>query len=222
MKSSDATRAVRRSVLTYTAPFLVWGVPGYVLTFGDRLLLAYYSTVTAVGVYAAMVAATMSVGNAANAAISRVLEPEIFAIAGSGEDASRKQRAHRAVTRTIRLLSIAAVPVVVIYVLFPTEIIKIVSSGQYTGHAEQLWLMAVASALFLVGQVSVFHGLIEKRPWAYLPAKFAHAIILLATMLLLVPKHGVNGVVVAVLISQVAQLALVLGTNRYLVLREVA
>jgi O-antigen/teichoic acid export membrane protein len=202
------------TVYRFLLPLVLWGVPGYILSFGDRFLLAYYTTPATVGVYVAMSAATINVVNSFSAAANRVLEPAIYAASGAGSDPARARRAHEMVRVTTTLAVLAAAPLVILYALFPERVVSFFSSGAYTGKADYLWLMLIATIVFAAGQQLIVHGLVLKRPWVYVPIKYVHASVLVVALLYSVPRWGVPGVVYSLLAAHALQLCLVVATNR--------
>lgn len=198
----------------YAGPFVLWGIPGYLIMFGDKLILAHYTDAETVGVYAAMVVATISVGAFASAVVNRVLEPTVWRIAGSGEDLARLAHAHGLIRRVVVMLAAVSIPAILAYVAFPRSIVTVFSSRAYVGSARELWILASATALFLIGQQLTLHGLVEKRPAIYVPAKFLHAAMLVGLLFTLIPRYGLSGAIYALLLANAVQLGAVVLTNR--------
>ena len=207
-------RSFLPSLREFMLPLVIWGLPGYVLSFGDRLLLAYFTGPSLVGVYVAMTAATVNVGYTFSAAANRVLEPAIYLASGAGVDAERVRRAHRVIRLTTLAAVVLSVPLLVVYALWPKPIIAFFSSGKYATHAGYLWVLLLSTVVFLLGQQLMLHGLVVKRPWVYVPIKFVHAGALATGLVLLVPRYGLAGVVWALLAAHSLQLLMVVGTNR--------
>lgn len=211
----EATLTILSSIREFTLPLIVWGIPGYVLSFGDRLLLAYYAGPAVVGIYVAMLSPTWNVGNAVIGAANRVLEPSIYAHSGDATDPSRTKRAHDIIRITTLAGAIASVPLVAVYAIWPNAIISFFASGKYATQSRYLWLMFVSTVVFLVGQQLMVHGLVLKRPWSYVPIKFVHAFILATLLAVLIPSRGISGVVYALLVAHSAQLVMVMAVNRF-------
>ena len=101
------------------------------------------------------------------------------------------------------------------YLLWPEQVIPLFASSEYATEAEHLWLLLLASIVFLVGQQPMLHGLVVKRPLEYVPTKFVHAAALVAALVAAIPRHGISGVVVALVGAHALQLVLVLLVNRF-------
>jgi O-antigen/teichoic acid export membrane protein len=216
VRSRSDNQSFMPSLLHFMLPLVVWGLPGYVLTTSDRFLLAYFSGPAVVGVYIAMAAATINVGNAFSAAANRVLEPWIYSASGAGVDPVRIRRAGNVINTTTGLAVIASLPLVAVYALWPKPVIAFFSSSAYGAHAGLLWLMLCAAIIFLVAQQLMLHGLVVKRIWIYVPIKFVHASMLAAALIVLIPREGLSGVVYALLLAHSVQLAMITAANRLL------
>lgn len=207
---------------TYTLPFLVWGLPSYAMSFGDRLLVGYLAGAAVVAQYVAMTAATIGVANGFDAMLNRVFEPMIFQRAGGGTDVDRVRSAIRLVNLAAGAAGILAATLGVLVVVAPGPVLRVFTSSRYVAGSSGLWLLALSGVALLVGRQFVLRGLIVKRPWVYLPAKVISAAVLAAGMLLLVPSHGIRGACVAMLVAQVVQLGVVMATNSFAVRPKVA
>ncbi|MHB8398575.1 MAG: lipopolysaccharide biosynthesis protein [Candidatus Limnocylindrales bacterium] len=209
-----------RSLATYALPYVLWGIPAYIITFGDRYVLAYFTDPATVGTYIAMSAATMSVVNVFGTAVNRVIEPAVYATSGAGVDLDRVVRAHRMIRTAISAIIVILVPIVAIYGIFPRQVITIFTAASYGTYAGNLWVLMLAGLFFLVGQELFLHGNVEKRLWAYLPVRLIHVTIFAIAMAVLVPKAGLPGLTIALLVSYVAQTLLLLAANRWIVRRR--
>lgn len=206
-----------RTLITYALPYVLWGIPSYVITFGDRYALAYFTNPTTVGAYIAMTTATISAVNILGAAVNRVLEPAVYATVGSGIIRERVDRAHRMIDSSILIMVVVLVPIVAAYAIVPREVIALFTAAPYSTHADILWALMLAGVLFLVGQELYLHGNVEKRMWPYLPVRLLHAAVFVIGVVLLLPQAGLLGLVIALLVSYFAQILFVLATNRLVV-----
>lgn len=204
-----------RRLASYALPLVIWGVPGYVLAFGDRLLLSYFTDPATVGVYAAMAAASVGVTNALGTAANRGLEPALYAEAGAATDAGRTSTALTLLRRVTLLMALTSLPLIGVYALWPQQIIELFTSATYAGEAQLLVPLLAAGIVFTLGQQLMLHGLVVKRPWAYVPTKFAHAGVVLAGIAYAVPRHGLSGLVWSLLVAHVVQFLLVVLVNRF-------
>jgi O-antigen/teichoic acid export membrane protein len=205
-----------RALGSYASPYLVWGIPSYLISSGDRFLLAYFTSPAVVGIYAAMSAATTNAVGLVATAGNRVLEPTLYLISGAGANEARRAQAHELVSVTTRLMLLVSLPFVALYFAAPIPIIRVFAADEYAGFANQLWVLLLGSVMFFVSQQLILHGLIEKRPWIYLPSKILHATILVGAIAYLVPPLGLSGLASALLFAHSTQVGLVVITNRWL------
>ena len=208
------TRKYVRSFIVYMVPFILWAPPAYIITFGDRWLLAQTSNVATVGLYAAMSAATSSVAGFASSAVSRVVEPTAFALAGDARNLRQRERAHQVVDVGTLALAAILLPLVVVYAAWPDSVIAAFTSARYTAQSGSLSFLMLAATLFAASQLQITHGLVAKRPSAYLLPKWVHAAILLTLLHTLTPTLGVAGVAIALVIANLGMLLFVETINR--------
>lgn len=199
---------------TYILPFLIWGIAAYVGSMGDRWIVAKYLDASSLGIYAAMVISTLSVVSAINAAYSKAVIPFIFRVSGSGEDRDRFKYANKTIHNFSLVLSIGYIPLLIIYYLWPDVVISIFTSADYTNYSGMLWHLMIGAIAFNLSQFLITHGLVNKEPKIYLPAKIFHGVFLMILLVALVPIYGVSGAVYAVLLSHITQLSLVIMINK--------
>lgn len=208
-------RAYLSSLLRYALPFFLWGIPGYIVAFGDRLVLAYYTDSATVGVYAAMAAATTNLISAAGGAANRVIEPTLFASSGAGTDAARVDPALRTVGISTAVIVPIAAPVVLVYLLWPDLVITLFSSADYRSGSRHLWLLLVAATIFVASQQLMYRGYILKRLGPYLPTRLAHAALVAAGLVFAIPRYGLSGLIGTLVVAHSLQFVLVAATNRF-------
>ena len=202
-------------LVSYTVPFVIWGVPSYAVSFGDRLLVGYLGTPGMLAIYVAMTTATTTVANGLSAVLARVFEPLVFSRAGDGSDPERERAAHRLVNMSTLLGIGVALFVAIAAWLSPDLVLRVFTSSRYTAGGSRLWMLALAGAAFVAGQQLIVHGFVAKRPWLYVPVRFAHAAALVGGLFALVPRRGLDGAVESVLGAQLLQLALVVSVNAF-------
>ena len=137
----------------------------------------------------------------------------MWRLAGSGEDPKRLTQAHRLISRVVIILAFLTAPAILVYAALPRSIITLFSSSAYTSSAGELWVLAFATVLFVIGQQLTLHGLVEKRPAIYIPAKFLHAALLIVLLFALIPPFGLAGAIYALLAANTVQLGAVLLTT---------
>ncbi len=219
-RRSRITRGHLSGLWAYTAPFFVWGVPSYAVSFGDRLIVGYLAGAAVVAQYVALTVATTSVANGFDATINRIFEPVVFRRAGDASDPRRVKAADRLVNFAAGVGLVSAGLLALLVWAWPEFIVRAFTSARYASAAGDLWLLALSGIALLVGRQFILRGLIRKRPWVYLPAKLAHAASLVAFLLTLVPRHGIGGACLAVLLAQVLQFGIVIATNRVVLRRS--
>lgn len=197
----------------YSLPFMLWGIPAYVALMGDRWVLAQYVDASTLGIYAAMIVSTLGVANAVGVAMNKAIVPLVFKISGAGHKADRRNMASKMINNLSLILFVTYLPLILVYYLWPSEVISLFTSSEFSQYSEYLWILMVGAIAFNLSQFLITHGLVEKSPRIYVPIKYLHGILAISLLLFLVPSYGVAGAVVAVVISHVLQLGLVILVN---------
>ena len=203
----------RREMLRYVSPFILWSIPAYIAMTADRWVVSQHVSIEQFAQYAAMTFVTFSIVNAFNAGYERATVPIIFRISGDGSEEARVSKARSLVTDLLLLLAGIYLLGCLIYFLMPEGILGLLTTSEYTGYADQLWLMMLAASAFGVAQFIVARGLIEKRPGMYMVPKLVHSLAVVVLLILLVPEQQVEGAVISVLAANLVYLVMVVHTN---------
>jgi len=202
-----------RRMRSYLLPFLLWGVPSYIAMMGDRWVLTSYVSVEVLAEYAAMAFVSIGISNAISVAFNKAASPIVFRVSGGGMDLDRKKEAAHIVNNLTLVLVVGYLMAVLVYLIWPKDIISIFTSSDYTSYSGYLWIMMASSAIFNVSQFLITHGLVDKNPKIYLIPKILHGAITLLLLMLLIPLLGILGAILAVLVGNVVQLGLIMVVN---------
>ncbi len=206
-------RSLAKPIARYALPFVLWAVPSYVMLYIDRWVLARFTDNDTVGMYGVMMVLTMSLMTSGMAALHRGLAPEIFALAGKGDEARRIERSIKVVRAVTYVLVAAVAPLLVVYYLWPHEIISVVSTTAYDAGAQFFWVLLLSALFFGMSQQATLTGLVVKKTVGYLWIRLAVG----ATASVVVPfsgaRFGLAGVVYGVLAIQALHFAAVTFVN---------
>jgi len=205
---------------TYIVPFVFWGIPAYVALMGDRWVLAVNVDAASLGVYAAMATATFGVANAVGAAINRAVSPIIFRVSGAGREHDRNMQAGYILNNIFFILLGGYFFFVLVYYLWPGTIISVFTTKEFTYYAKYLWLLMIGASAFNLSQFLITYGLMLKKPKIYVPSKYFHGMLTITLLSILVPKFGVSGAVIAVLVSHICQFIFVFFVNRWVIIQN--
>ena len=203
-------------MLHYAWPFLIWGIFGYLASMGDRWVVASHVSAFELGVYSAMVLASIGLSNAITTAINKGVVPVVFRVAGSGLLVERKNQASKLVTSITIGLVVLFLLLITLSFYFPEYIIALLASSEFTTHKDLFWLLMLAAAALNIAQFLITHGLINKSPAIYLPSKIIHGAIIVLGLVMAVPTFGLKGAVYVLLVGNVLQLIMVYFVNKRL------
>ena len=191
----------------------MWGIFGYFSNMGDKWVIASNVSSADLGTYSAMALITVGVANTITAALNKGVLPIIFRESGHGASKVRSKRALAIVNKSLFTLSVMFFVMTLCTYFIPEKIISIFTSSSFTSHANLLWMLMVAAALFNLSQFLITRGLIYGVPAIYLPSKIIHGIVVIIGLFILVPIFGVEGAVLALFVGNLIQALMVLRVN---------
>jgi O-antigen/teichoic acid export membrane protein len=214
--SRTPARTPFREALAIVAPAVAWAPCSYVTDFADRWALARFATLADVGAYGVLVILTLRAITAISYILDRVFAPQIFALAGNGEDPERLKRASHLLALSCVVLGALCLPLLATYYFAPHSLIALVSSADYESGAADLWLLGIAAVIFDFARRLTFFGYMLKRPWIYLPSKIVPALALVALLWLWTPTHGIHGVALSLIAANSLQFVMAAAANLWL------
>lgn len=201
-------RSLRRQMVTYSLPFVVFGVVGSLGSHGERLLLTAWMSWEYVGVYALMSQLATAPTVLLTGLINQFYLPVIFHQdpEGSAEFGPSFRR--------YLLVSAIGTAVLACFVLIAAPyLVPLVSTKAFLGHEHLLALLVVSAGLFGMGQQLVLPGLRARRSFIYILPKIIHSAAVLIAAVLLVPVWGLDGMAIASVLAATLYAASVLVAN---------
>lgn len=199
----------RRSAVHYALPFVAFGICAALVQM-DRWIIELVLNVEDVGRYAAILQLASAPSALLVTALGLIVMPLLF-------DDHEKGRGHEharvLMFRSVLVYIGMCVPVLVVFVLFDEDIVRVLTSENIASQSGLLWVMFLAMALFQAGQFLVTEGLRLMRPHKYILAKVIHAAILFVSCWALTNTHGLRGAAWALVLSSVIYLVIVMLAN---------
>ena len=216
MQDARSMRDTLSELTAYGRPYIAFAAFAWFSTYCDRWLILAYLDEKAVGIYAAV----FQIANAPIALFlgvtNQFLVPLIFDRAGG---ATTQSQIHSS-TRLLNWATVAYVLVLAGIVgtaaIAAEPLVKLLTSSEFSAHAEILWVVCLGLSLSSTAQLLVIKGLSHGRPQHYVLPKFVQLMLLLATMLLLVKPLALMGVALSLCVSSAGYLAMVIHVNRRL------
>jgi O-antigen/teichoic acid export membrane protein len=148
-----AAQRIERSMLTYAAPFGIWGLFTWMQMSSDRWALQLVGSSTDVGLYAIVAQVGGYPLTLIGAMLFQVAAPIVYAKAGQGSDPQRTQAAIRTcVGLTLGLAALVAL-LTFATMLLHRQLFALIVGGQYQSVSAFLPIAMLSSGLFVVGQM---------------------------------------------------------------------
>jgi O-antigen/teichoic acid export membrane protein len=217
--SQDADKALPRQiysqVLTYSAPFVVWGILTWMQSNGERWVINGMLTASDVGRYGLAANIINSSAVLLFTILTQFVTPIIF---NRFSDGSVQQQVEgRRIIRLYSTTTLALFGLASVGLYFAGEIvIQFVSSKAFVVDSLLFSVLTIGIGLFYVGQAYATLGLALKKPAAYIFAKTSTAIVAVLLYLAGCYWGGLIGIVWAMVAANSLYLALILRTNRSL------
>jgi O-antigen/teichoic acid export membrane protein len=187
-----------KRLFSFSLPLFLAAISALVVTRLDRLILAYFLPLAAVTFYTLPYSlsekAAMSVAN-----ITSVVFPFTSELHAMGS----RDKVHELYLRSAKVLTLVTLPFSVILVAMPGPILRYWVGPEYAAQgAVVLSVLGIATFVNAVSAVPTVTALGVGRAW--IPAGFAlgSSVINVASNIILIPRYGINGAAVAVLLAQ--------------------
>jgi O-antigen/teichoic acid export membrane protein len=172
-------QTIERRMLTYAAPFGIWGVFTWMQMSSDRWALQLVGSSADVGLYAIVAQLGAYPLTLIGAMLFQVAAPIAYAQAGSGSDPRRMQAAVRTCAMLALGLAAAVGLLTLTTMLLHQQLFALVVGGQYQSVSAFLPVAVLASGLFVVGQMLSLVPMVLGDSRSLLAPKVATAIMAL-------------------------------------------
>ena len=205
-----------REFFAYAGPLSKFAVFSTISIYADRWMLQGLFGVNQVGIYVAL----YQIANAPVALLfnsaTRLMEPIIFARAGTMTNTTQAITANRLLYKMIVVFSLLMVPIVIAAYSFGEPLVRILTSTAFSGYAGVLWIMTAGISMFYMGQLLTIKGMNFHRPGIYILPKAVQAGVFLVLIYFLARYFGLAGVAVSICISSLLYIVMVIVVNRRL------
>src|SRR5262249_29489856 len=179
-------------------PLLLSAISAMIVARVDRFILAYYLPLAAVAFYTL----PYSLAQKLSSAVGNVTSV-VFPYASELHAMSDLKKLKELYLRSSKILILMPLPYTMVLIVLPDPILRYWLGPEYAEQgAMALCIIGIATFLNAVTAVPTVTSLGVGRPW--MPSVFstASSVASLAANLLLIPKYGVNGAALALLLSE--------------------
>jgi O-antigen/teichoic acid export membrane protein len=187
-----------KTLLGFSLPLLLSAISAMVVARLDRFILAYYLPLAAVAFYAL----PYSLAQKLSSAVGNVTSV-VFPYASELHSMSDTEKLQELYLRSSKILILMTLPFAMVLIVLPDPILRYWLGPEFAEQgAVALCIIGIATFMNAITAVPTVTSLGVGRPW--MPSVFstASSVASLAANLLLIPRYGVNGAALALLLSE--------------------
>jgi O-antigen/teichoic acid export membrane protein len=208
-QSGPDPKEIERKLSAYALPFASWGALSWVQIASDRWFLEFFHDAKAVGAYTVCYQLGYFPMTLLTTALSNLVAPILFEMAGHGEDGARLTAAWQANRLHIWALLALTIGVTAAFALLHKEVFRWFTVSGYYPYSGYLPILAIAAGIFAIAQAQSLTCLIRGRSSELTGVKIIPALAGLVFNLVGAYWFGVRGAVAATLLFSVVYLVAV-------------
>jgi O-antigen/teichoic acid export membrane protein len=197
----------------YAYPFVIFAGFSVICTYSDRWVIQGLFGPKEVGIYAAVYQIASAPVNLYFSIQNQFMLPIIYERAGAMTRASQAVGAFNAVRIMLVASGTAALAMVTVANLCGEQLIRLLTSKDFAGQHNLLWITLLGLSIFNVAQVFSLKGFYYNRPKAYFVPKGLYAVAYLVLAVVFARQYGIIGIPVALCTSAVVYVVAVMYAN---------
>jgi len=214
---NDKSSKIKSNLITYTTPFLIWAVAGWLQLNGEKWIINGILSTSDVGIYALMMNIVTALLALPNTVLGEFITPIIFKNYSDPSNIENVQTGFYYIKFTIIIVAALTAFSTLITYLIGEKLIILLSSMSYTMHWYLLPLLCFGTGLFLIGQAQTLLGMALNKPQKYVFVKVATGILSVFINFLLIEKFGIDGVAYTIIMMGVFYSVYTFFINRRLI-----
>ena len=189
------SQGLGKEILSYSWPFIVWGVFNWAHVSCDRWSLQTFHGSEVVGAFAVVSLLGTYPLIFGSGFLSTLFAPIAFQRAGSLSDKESIASANKILLLMTTIYILGAIILIGIFTVFHRQLILLISNQRFVKFSYLLPGLTTAWALFFLGQILTSFGLLVNKPQSYIFPKLGASIVAVVTTFYLSWKMGPVGVV---------------------------
>jgi len=200
-------RTLRKEIISYSWPFLIWGIFGWIHMSCDRWSLQTFHGSGVVGSFAIVSLLATYPLNLGSDFLIALFSPIAFQRAGDLTNTSSLASANRILALTTVIYILGAALLIGFFAFSYRTLILFVSNESFSKFSHLLPALTIAWGFFFLGQILTQFGLLFNRPNIYIMPKITSSLLAAATTFYLSPRTGPVGVICGLAIAGVTYAA---------------
>ncbi len=197
--SKTVKKEIFTAIITYSTPFLVWGLSGWLQLNSEKWIIAKMLSTSDVGIYSVMVSLVAILIGIPNTLLNEFSLPIIFQQFTNLNEHEKTESGLNYIFILSWLVAALTVVSTIVTFFLGEYLILLISYKEYLIYYRLLPLLTFGTGLFLTAQTMINLGLALNNPKVYLIPKVSIGIISVVLNLILINYFGVKGAAYAVL-----------------------
>ena len=175
--SPERERDLRRQMWVYARPLSSWGLFTWGQIASDRWALESLTTTRAVGIYQVLYQLGYYPISMASAFVNQLIQPILFARAGTGTDENRVANAHRIIHMLLAASLFLSLAGFVVSAVMCKFLFRLLLPPAYGPAAHLMPLMVLSAGIFECGQIVSLKHMLSPNPRSLIAPKIATAVL---------------------------------------------
>ncbi|MEI7810901.1 MAG: lipopolysaccharide biosynthesis protein [Ignavibacteria bacterium] len=199
--NNKETIQMKRSLIAYMTPFLIWSVTGWLQLNGEKWIIANYLSTSDVGIYGVMGSLVGVFIIIPNNIIMDFSTPIIFERFNNFDDKEKMKEGLKytglIMTACFGLMVLSSV----VALFIGRDLIKLISDKSYLKYSYLLPVFIFGTGLFYFGQAACMPGMALNKPQKYLMPKITAGITAMLLNIVFIKSFGLTGVSVSIVLT---------------------
>jgi O-antigen/teichoic acid export membrane protein len=197
---SDNRIEIKKTLLNYAFPFILWGITGWLQSNGEKWIIANYLSTSDVGIYAVMMTLVSALIILPNNIISEFSTPIIFQHFSDLQNSERVKSGHALINLIVGLTIVFTAIASFITYFFAKDLIVLISSSAFVLYWYLLPMFCIGTGLFYTGQAMCNTGMALNLPQKYLVPKILAGVLSVFLNIVFIIYFGLNGIAYSMVI----------------------
>ena len=209
-------REMVKVIATFSFPFAIWGITGWMQSNSERWIIAKYLTTADVGIFSVMAILANYLVTIPGGIVSQFMQPVIYENISAGADAQKLAKGYKSLKYLIAInISLAALATL-FALLLGKYLILFISNVEFAAYWFILPILCFGAGVFNIAQTLITIGVVRNVPKIYLWPKIITGLFALFSNIFFISRFGIVGIAIAISVTSVFYLIFIIYINKQL------
>lgn len=212
----ETRKKMTQSIVSFSAPFAIWGATGWLQSNSERWIIAKYLTNADVGIFSIMAILASYLIAIPSGIIGQFAYPIIYEKMFAVDNRHKNAEGIRVYNYFIITIIFLVVLSTVFTIIFGQRLILLISNKEYSSNWQILPLIVIGVGIFNIGQALTIIGGINNVPQRYIFPKIATGVFAVVSNIFFIIYWGLLGAAISICITSIFYLIFIIYANRNL------